>query len=398
MGKNMSNKSGKYVFDSDKPKTRDISSTYKISVVTNLKDFKDFFNVHWLVYKDDEHWVPPIWQEVRDFFKSKNPFWTHGKAQLFVAYKDNVPVGRIAAIIDYSFTKSVNENIGYFGFFECIKDFDIALLLYDASQEWLKSKGMSVIQGPINGRIDIGCGFLYEGFGSTPFIFSSYSPKYYIDFVEKYGMEKSRDQLVYYLDLEPAIPQYLKNASEKCEAKNIKIRGFDRLHTKKEMDWWVKLMMETFSHHWGYVNVSEEEVRTRFGVKQARWIVDSGLFLVAENADGKPIAFKWSTPDYNQALKKLNGNLGFLGILKFFWYKRKINKGRFNFVGIEKEYRGQSIGSCMNYYTMLEMKKRGYPGAECGWIDEKNIASQRTIEKTGAKPYKKYRVHKKTID
>ena len=52
----------------------------------------------------------------------------------------------------------------------------------------------------------------------------------------------------------------------------------------------------------------------------------------------------------------------------------------------------------MNYYTMLEMKKRGYPGAECGWIDEKNIASQRTIEKTGAKPYKKYRVHKKTID
>ena len=52
-----------------------------------------------------------------------------------------------------------------------------------------------------------------------------------------------------------------------------------------------------------------------------------------------------------------------------------------------------TLGSAMNYWTMLEMKKRGYTGAECGWIDEKNIASQRTIEKTGARLYKKYRVY-----
>ena len=39
------------------------------------------------------------------------------------------------------------------------------------------------------------------------------------------------------------------------------------------------------------------------------------------------------------------------------------------------------------------MKKRNYCCAECGWIDEKNITSQKTIEKTGAKLYKKYRVY-----
>jgi hypothetical protein len=42
---------------------------------------------------------------------------------------------------------------------------------------------------------------------------------------------------------------------------------------------------------------------------------------------------------------------------------------------------------------MLEMKRRGYTGAECGWIDEQNIASLRTIEKTGATYFKKYRVY-----
>jgi hypothetical protein len=77
---------------------------------------------------------------------------------------------------------------------------------------------------------------------------------------------------------------------------------------------------------------------------------------------------------------------------------KKINRGRFNFVGIKKDWQGKSLGSAMNYYTMLEMKQRGYPGAECGWIDEENIASQRTIEKTGAKFYRKYRVYEIKID
>ena len=386
----------KYIFQSEKQNYIDISSNLKIVNIHNLKGFKEFFKLPWFVYQNDKNWVPPLWPEHRDFFKSKNPFWTHANSKLFIAYKNNISVGRIAAIIDNKFIDSNNKKIGLFGFFECVNDYEIAKALFNIAEKWLISKGMSVMIGPINGRIDVGCGFLYKGFGSTPYVFSSYSPKYYIEFSENFGMKKSRDLLVYYLDLDPPIPEYLKRAAERCESKNIKLRGFNRLRTRRELDWWVKLMMETFSHHWGYVDVSEDEVRTRFGVKQARWVVDTGLFLVAE-VNGKPIAFKWTTPDYNQAFKKLNGKLGLLGVIKFLWYKNKINRARLNFVGIEKEFRGQGIGSYMNYYTMLEMKRRGYNGAECGWIDEKNIASLRTIEKTGAKLYKKFRIYEKKL-
>ncbi len=392
----MTKAKNRYVFQSDKKSSINISSKIKIKTVNNIRDFKDFFKISWLVYQDDTYWVPPLWPEFRDFFKSKNPFWTHSKARLFIAYKDDIAVGRIAAIIDDKFVKSSNQNIGIFGFFECIKDYEIAESLFDIAEKWLISQGMVLMQGPINGRIDVGCGFLFKGFGSVPYLFSSYSPKYYIDFSKKFGMEKFRDLLVYYLDLSPPIPEYLRKAAERCESEGIKLRGFNRLRAGKELNWWVKLMMETFSHHWGYVAVSEEEVRSRFGVKQARWIVDSGLFLVAEY-QGKPIAFKWTTPDYNQVFKKLNGKIGIIGAIKFLLFKNKINRGRLNFVGIEKKYRNQGIGSYMNYYTMLEMKRRGYTGAECGWIDEKNIASLRTIEKTGAKLYKIFRIYEKQL-
>ena len=387
---------GKYIFNLESPETIDITNNIKLIVVTIEEEFKKFYRLPWVVYKDDKNWVAPFWIELKDFFKRKNPFWTHAETKLFIAYKEDIAVGRIAAFVDRKFCETYQEKVGFFGFFECINDFKVASALLDSAKDWLKSKGMSLIRGPINGRVDVGCGFLYEGFGETPYILGTYSPEYYIDLVENYGMKKSRDLLLFYLDLTNPIPKHLKDAANRCEELGVKIRKFNRLRANKELKWWVPLMMDTFSAHWGFIPASEEEVKTRFGVKQARWFIDSDLFLVAE-IDNEPIGFKWTTPDYNQIFKEMDGKLGFIEALKFLINRRKINRARLNFVGIKKEHRGKGIGNCMNYYTMLEMKKRGYIGAEIGWMDEKNIAILKTNEKTGAKLSKKYRVYEKKI-
>jgi len=389
----MSRKQGKYIFESDLAETKDIPPNIRISIVTTLKDFKNFYQVPWVVYQNDVNWVPPFWMELKNFFHKKTPFWTHAETRLFVARHNNTNVGRIAAFIDHKYCEATGEKVGYFGFFESIQDFRIASALFEAAEKWLASKEISLMQGPINGRVDVGCGFLYEGFNSHPSILSSYSPKYYLDFAKRYDMKKARDQLIYYVDLKKSIPDSVTRVAKFCEAKGVKIRGFGRLRANKEKEWWIELLLDTFSEHWGYVPVSADEVKSRFGVKHLRWFVDSRLFLVAE-IDNQPIAFIWSTPDYNQVFKEMNGRLR---ILKYIRNRRKIIQGKFHLIGIKKEYRKQGIGSLLNYYSILEMKRRGYVGAECGWIDEKNIASQRTIEKTGAKLYKKFRVYEKKI-
>ena len=66
-------------------------------------------------------------------------------------------------------------------------------------------------------------------------------------------------------------------------------------------------------------------------------------------------------------------------------------------MGIKKEYRGKGIGTCLNYHTIIEMKKRGYLNAEYGWIDEDNIASRKAGEKIGGKINKIYRIYEKNI-
>ncbi|MFH1100765.1 MAG: hypothetical protein V1726_01855 [Methanobacteriota archaeon] len=387
----------KFIFQSTPKEEITVTPTIKISTVTTTQDFKEFYRVPWQIYKSDPYWIPPLWRELKDFFTSTNPFWRHGQAQLYIAYENNVPVGRIVAIIDQLFIEKEKKPIGYFGFFECCNQYPIATALFQAAETWLKSKKITTIRGPINGRIDIGCGFLYQGFDSSPSILETYSPAYYTEYAETYGFQKCKDLVSYYLDLTNPIPPKVEETAKQVEKKGIQIRGFHRLRSRQEIDWWIPLMMQEFANHWGYVPVSEEEVRTRFGIKQARWFVDSKLFLIAE-AQGEPISFKWSTPDYNQVFKTLNGKLGLVGTLKFFFRKHTITRGTFNFVGIKKLYRSQGIGTFMNYYTMLEMKRRGYTGAECGWIDEENIASRRAIEKIGAKLVKIFRVYEKTIE
>jgi len=385
-----------YIFENDTKEKKIFYKDICVDSITDYINFKKFYNVAFKIYKDDVFWVSPFWFEIKDFFKNKNPFWSHSITRLFIARKNGKIVGRIAAIIDYKYCESLGKKIGFFGFFECINDSKCSNALFKTVQDWLISKDMDIMQGPINGRIDNGCGFLLEGFSSSPSLLSSYSPRYYLDLAKRFNLKKSRDQWLYYIDLTKPLPRKLKEKAKKCEESGVKIRSFNRFRTQNEVNWWSDLFLETFKDHWGYVPVAAKEVKARFGVKQMRWFVDSDLFLIAELNDS-PVAYLWSTPDYNQVFKKMKGRLNPFQLLKFIYYKKNINIGKMLLIGIKKEFRNKSIGSYLNYNTLVEMKKRGYLGSEVGWIDEKNKIAHSTIAITGAKLYKKFRVFEKDL-
>jgi ribosomal protein S18 acetylase RimI-like enzyme len=332
-----------------------------------------------------------------DFFNKKNPFWTHSDYKLFIAWKNSKIVGRIAAIIDYKYCETVGKKIGYFGFFESIDDFECAEAVFNSAQNWLKSKNMTIMRGPIDGRVDINLGFLLTGFDKPASILSSYTPEYYISFAERFNMKKIRDFISYYIDLTKPFPDILKENVQKSIDFGIKIRPFKRFSANLELKWWTQLFLETFKDQWGFVPVSKKEVKSRFGVKQIRWFVDSKLFLVAEYK-GSPIAYLWSTPEYNQLFKNFKGRLSLYQLLQILISKKQINIGKLHFIGIKKEFRNKNIASYLNYEALVEMKRRGYIGAEVGFIDERNTVAHSTIAKTGAKRYKKFRVFEKIIN
>ncbi|PNX45708.1 MAG: hypothetical protein BV459_07875, partial [Thermoplasmata archaeon M11B2D] len=81
----------------------------------------------------------------------------------------------------------------------------------------------------------------------------------------------------------------------------------------------------------------------------------------------------------------------------FLLTKKTINTGKLHLIGIKGEFRNKNIGSLLNYQVLVEMKNRGYVGAEVGWIDEQNTTAHTTIALTGARLSKKHRVFEKDL-
>ena len=208
----------KYIFEKNISESIKISQDKKIIVVNNKKLFKDFYKVSWNIYQNNKYWVPPFWTEIKSFFDEKDLFWTHGKCKLFEAYKNNSPVGRISAFIDSEYNKINKVKAGFFGFFECINDPEIASNLLFQVEKWLMENKIKLLLGPINGRVDMGVGFLIKGFDSIPYLMANYSLDYYNNFVNNFGMKKSKDLVSYNIDLNKKIIENEKNIA----IKNVK--------------------------------------------------------------------------------------------------------------------------------------------------------------------------------
>ena len=180
----------------------------EIKTVQTKKDLRAFIKLPWEIYKNDPNWVPPLILDMKKILnRKKNPFFTHSDAELFLAQKNGKVVGRIAAILNNNHNKTHNEKTGFFGFFESLNEPEAAKKLLDSAESWVKEKGMSSLRGPANFSTNDTCGFLSEGFDSSPVIMMTYNPKYYLRFMKESDLDKVKEFYAYYLHQDTPMPE-----------------------------------------------------------------------------------------------------------------------------------------------------------------------------------------------
>ena len=81
-------------------------------------------------------------------------------------------------------------------------------------------------------------------------------------------------------------------------------------------------------------------------------------------------------PDYNLALKRMNGNAGLLGTLRFLYFSRKIRSLRVMLLGIKHAFQKRGAEGLLILETFLRAMARGYRSGECSWILEDNLLMQ----------------------
>ena len=363
----------------------------------NKKQVKSFIKYHYEVYRGDPNWVAPLIIDFLERFnEKKHPYHHSSKVQLFLAYRGDKIVGRISAHENTNHVKYHNEPVGFFGYFECENDQEVADALFAAAGDWLSKQGLKTMRGPASFSVNGDpIGALIDGFDSQPVVGMSYNPEYYPALIEGAGFGKAHDLYAMHFTISEKGPERFRRIAERAlRDPKLVIRSTEMKNFKTELDNLKFLYNEALAKNWGAVPMTDEEFDHFSG--ELKMAVETDLTFVAEY-EGKPVGLSLVFKDMNQALKPAKGRLLPFGIFKILRARKKITWLRQPVLGVLEEYRNRGIDVAFYVKAMEAGYRKGYREAELSWVLESNTIMIRILEHLGMSIYKTYRMYDKSI-
>jgi GNAT superfamily N-acetyltransferase len=371
----------------------------EVRPVASRRDLTTFIKLPWRLYRNEPNWVPPLISERRRFLdRRKNPWFEHGEAQYFLAWRDGRPVGRITAQIDRLLNEFQDNSWGLFGFFECEDDPEAAAALLDAAEQWLRARGRDRLVGPMDFTMNDECGVLIEGHDQLPILLTNWTQPYYPRLLEQAGLIKAMDTLMWYLEISgrEKVHPTIWRVADRVESKyGITVRQMRKQDIEAEIDRFLEIYNAAWERNWGFSPLTEAEVRHYAATLKP--IFDENWTYVAEK-DGETVGAALTIPDYNQVFKHMNGRLLPFGWLHFLLRRKKIDRVRVFALGVKREW--QHTGVAARFYQMhfdaaeVTPQKHG----EMGWILETNKSMNRAMEGMGGRVVRRYRLFERPFD
>jgi hypothetical protein len=376
------------------------SSPLRIVPVSDKADLAEFIRLPAAVFKDDPQWIPPLFLERKIHLSPKhNPYFQHAKSQSWLAWRGDVPVGRISAQVDQMHLAQHHDATGFFGMLDAEDNQETFAALMTTAEQWLAEQGMRRVRGPFNLSINEETGLLIDGFADPPVFMMSHALPYYREHIEQCGYHKAVDTLAYLIKpnfvAPPVMQRLLKMASER-----VTVRTLDRSRFDEEIMLLRDIFNDAWSENWGFVPFTEAEFK-ELG-QNLKFLLHDEYIQIAE-VDGEAAGFIIGMPNINEAIRDLKGKLFPFGWLKLIW-RLKIKgpaSGRVPLMGIRKKFQKTRLGPGLAFLIIEEVRnelhKRGAHRLELSWILEDNAGMRNIIESIGGTAYKRYRVYERDL-
>jgi hypothetical protein len=376
--------------------------------VTTPQDKKEFINFPKRLYKGDPYWVCQLDSELEALFDSeKNYLFRQGEATRWILKDtDGKTIGRIAAFFDRVRSAANSQPTGGIGFFEVIENREAAFILFDTGKNWLASKGMEAMDGPVNfGENDNNWGLLVDGFMQQGYGMP-YNKKYYRSYFEDYGFNNYFEQYSYHRELrskENVIvefpPRIMKIAEWLSKRPGYTFHHFEFGRKEK----FINDLVEIYNSTWkifkeDFTPLDPDFLDSIFN--KAKPVIDKDLIWFAYYND-KPIAFFILLPDLNQIIKTFKGKLHLLNMLRFLFFKaiHKMTRMRAVVGGVNPSYQNSGVESAIFFHLYDVFKRKPwYKELELSWVGDFNPKMIAIYEALGAKRAKMHITYRYLIN
>jgi hypothetical protein len=349
----------------------------RIVEVNNAATQKEFVQVAVNMNQHNPAYIRPLDKEIHEVFDaSKNKNFKYGEAIRWILKDEQGNLlGRIAAFTN---TKYINKGTEYptggVGFFECTNNQAAANLLFDTAKQWLTSKGMEAMDGPINfGDRDKWWGLLVEGFTDEPVYGMPFNPTYYQALFEGYGFKNYYNQYWYKMVVDDPLPPRFQERYAKFAAKP----GYEAKHVHlKQLDKYAQDFATVYNAAWAQhgeaKEVTKDQIIKLFNTMKP--IMDERVVWFAYYKE-EPIAMFINIPDVNQYFKHFNGKLNLINKLRLLYMKKtgQCKKLTGLAFGVVPKYQALGIDSFLIQACGNLIQGKGwYKQYEMGWAGDWN--------------------------
>ncbi len=378
-----------------------------IRPVSTQADKQAFVDLPFRLYADDPNWVPPLKSDVMaTITPGKNPWFEHGEAQLFLAERNGHIVGRISAHLDYLALAQPSEQgmgpgVGNWGFFEA-EDAEVAKILIETAEAWLRDKKMVRALGPLSLSIWEEPGLLVQGHDHPPTVLMGHHNPAYGAWIQAAGYAGVKDLYTYHIPLDvPLTPLVQRIVASGERNERIVIRKVNKANFDAEAAIILSILNDAWSGNWGFVPITDAEV-AHTG-KQLKPIVFNDLIRIAE-VDGEPVAFMMTWPDINEKIATFGGSLFPFNWAKLLWWLRapKVRSMRVPLMGVVKKFQATRLASQLAFMMVAYIREAstrtfGASRGEFGWVLDDNGPMQSVGEAMNGEINKVYRIYEKPL-
>ena len=374
----------------------------EIIKVTSKKEVSDFIHLTDYIYKNCPQYVPDLRADVRALIAPNGANSEHGALHIqpFVAYRHEVPVGRIVGIINKRANEKWKTKNVRFSLIEFIDDLEVSAALLNAVSEWGQSFGMTHIQGPL-GITDFDKeGMLVENFDMMGSPSTIYNLDYYPRHMEAWGMTKEVDWVQIHINIPKEIPaRYLRVAQYcreqmglrviKVSANMIRNKGYG----KKIFD----LLNVAYEPLFGFTRFSDEQTK-QFIEKYLPAINTRLIPLIVDEKD-EVVGVAVTMGGLSKAMHKAGGSLwpfGWWHVLKALKWKLEDN-AEMLLIAVRPDLQGYGVNALFFEDLIPLYNKCGFRWAETGPQLEDNVRELSQWKPLNPEVIKRRRCYTKTL-
>ncbi len=380
-----------------------LSPSIDVRPVETAADRKTFIQLAPKLYAADPNYVAPLEFELSARLDAKkNPSLKESPHQLWIAWKDGAPVGRIAAIMNKAHLDQHKDDAGHFGFLDAPDDPALIEALINTAADWLRQKGAKKIAGPYNFSVNEEVGLLVDGFDTPPYIMMPHGKPYYKERLEELGFRKAIDMhALEWLPRRDFIPEKrLRFVDKALNKPSVSIRNLKAGDLLNDIRIIIDIYNDAWSDNWGFIPFGEDHARHM--ASELKPIIQEHNVVLCYYKD-EPAAFGLVLPNINRAIHDFGGKLLPLNWAKFLWRLkvRGIDQSRMPLMGVRKHLQKKPVGAAFAY-KIIDMVNsanidHGVTHSELSWILENNESMLSMLLEMGSRIYKTYRIYEKLL-